>query len=208
VSSKLAIVNTALARIGHSTLSSFDSDLGRRLELIYDSVLRAKLASYPWKFATREIVLTSRTPTDGDIDSYFPNHYLLPDNVLGPLGFIDEYEYEIRGQTISSRAIPTQIGQDEITCEPIYENPRFLAVVEITEGYFSEPFRLALEYQLAAEFSITVTEDESKAQGWTRLAQMEWRRARVKDSQSATSKNVERAIDRYLARSGAPLQRY
>ena len=162
-SSKLEIVNAAVARIGHNTIESFDTPEGRKLSAIYNSELKARLAGHPWKFALRELELTVRTPTEGDIDSRYQNHYLLPDEVILPLGFVSECAYSIRGSTISTFADQVRVGTTpEPDCDPIFEGPQFLAVIHVTEGYFSEPFRLALEYQLASQFATTLTEDNQK----------------------------------------------
>jgi hypothetical protein len=98
-----------------------------------------------------------------------------------------------------------QVGvTPEPECDPIFEGPVLVVVIAVTEGYFSESFRIALEYQLAGEMAITVTEDEAKASGWLRMAKEEFRRARIKNDQSATNATVNNAIERFIYRQVTP----
>lgn len=190
--SKVGIINAALNRLGANPISSISSAgvRGSALESIYNSVRDDRLAGYKWRFALAEIDLNRVPDTTEGASEKYEYHYQIPNNVLRPVGLISRKSYLIMGSILSTND----------------SDPLLVAVVEKTEGDFPEWFRIAMEYQLCAEFAPRETEDTARLQFWTQQAQRKWSAARVNDARTASTDSLDNAVTDYL--DTEPVPRY
>jgi len=188
MATKLGIINAALSLIGANPISSLsENDDGAVIaSIIYDSTKEDALSSFPWYFATREVVLpVLATPAH---DTTYQYAYNIPPDCILPIGFESRGEFVIRGN---------EIHTDEY-------NPRFIYVSNVSEGEFPVYFSKAMEYQLASDFCIPLTENNTSAQIFEERARRRWQLARSRDSQIASRPDLELNLNRAANRFPGP----
>lgn len=166
---KIDIASNALLLIGDNPISSF-SDAGAGAQVaanIYPETYRSMLAEHPWSFAMKEQVLSrlSQTP---DARTNYSYAYQLPADLIRVWSIMDHSSYTIVGSLLYS-------NQTSLLC-------RYIAEVDETE--LPPHFVTALQYKLASDFAVSVTEDQGKAQYYGVLYLKQVSMARAVDSQN------------------------
>ncbi len=177
--SDVALASRALIRLGAAPISSFDDGTAESeiAGALYAPMRDALLSAYSWSFATGQAVLTKlETAPLADYANAFqlPNDYLRIISA-GSGGRGRGLNYRIqRGvlHTNSSEVMLTYVFRPE-------------------EEEFPPYFDAALIARLAAEFTIPVTENTSRAETMYRLAEREYERARQIDAQQDTPNKLE-----------------
>jgi hypothetical protein len=137
----------------------------------------AMLCTYPWSFATRKAELARLSvspPTD------FAYAYQLPNDFLKALSAGDA----ARGRGLVYQIVGRQLHSHAETVVLSY-------IFQPSEGDFPAYFAPALVTRLAAEFCLPLTENTSRADRFTRLAEDELKLARLVDSQQDSPPRVE-----------------
>ncbi|OAN50157.1 hypothetical protein A6A04_01735 [Paramagnetospirillum marisnigri] len=172
--SAIALCSRALLRLGASPIASFEDGTAESevAALLYPPLRDAVLSSHPWSFATAQGSLP-RLAAAPVAD--FANAFQLPADFLrvlsaGPGG---------RGQGLTYR-----IHQDRLLCDA--EEVVLTYVFRPDESGFPPFFDQMLMARLTAEFCIPVTESTTRAQFLFRLAEDEFRRAKLIDGQQQT----------------------
>lgn len=149
-SSKTAIANRALSKLGERRVSNIDTTDNASAEIIrdmWDGVRDALLQSYPWNFAIKR---TSLAIAGTSPDWEYSNEYTLPVDFLSLLEVKNDPDYRIEGGFIRT---------DEGTPLPI----RYVARIETT-GNWDPMFDEAFAAALAAEACEAITQSNTKKQ--------------------------------------------
>lgn len=177
--SSIELCSNALVKLGAEGISSFDdgSAEARIASRLYPLTRDALLSTHPWSFAMRQAVLArlAAAPTTTFAYAYqLPNDYLKAISAGG----------EGRGSGLVFQIVNRQLHTDA-------EAPALTYVFRPSEGDFPAYFSAALVARLAAEFCLPLTENSSRAERLSRLADAELKVAKLVDSQQDTPPRVE-----------------
>lgn len=176
--SAIALSSRALLKIGAATIASFDEGSAEAevAANLYPPVRDALLSSHPWNFATGQVTLPRLAALPIADYAYA---YQLPADFLralsagiGGRGFGITYRIaENRLHTDADEAVLTYVFRpDEMSFPPF--------------------FAQALIARLAAEFCIPLTESSARAELLYKLAEDEFRRAKLADGQQDTPQAI------------------
>jgi len=177
--SDTAICSRALIRIGAAPITSFadgtaESEIAGAL---FAPVRDALLSAYGWSFATGQAALEElATPPIADYDHAFG----LPIDFLRALSA----GAGGRGRGLNYRIARGALHTDSNTVLLTY-------IFRPEEEEFPPYFDTVLIARLAAEFTIPVTENTSRAEAMYRLADIEFGRARQIDAQQDSPGSIE-----------------
>ncbi|MBL6934023.1 MAG: hypothetical protein ISR48_01285 [Alphaproteobacteria bacterium] len=176
--SSIALSSRALLMIGANTIASFEEGTAEAevAANLYPSIRDALLSSHPWSFAMAQAtlpVLAAAPVAD------YAKAFQLPDDFLralsaGPAGRGRGLDYRITGDRLHAdvdQLVLTYIFRPEETDFPPF-------------------FDQALIARLAAEFCIPLTENTSRSQALYKLAESEFRRAKLIDAQQDTPPHI------------------
>lgn len=177
--SDIALASRALIRIGAAPITSFEDGTveSEIAGALYGPVRDSLLSAYSWSFATGQVALAELdTPPAADFSTAFqlPNDFLRALSA-GTGGRGRGLRFRIAGNALhtdSTEALLTYIFRPEEETFPPY-------------------FDTALIARLAAEFTIPLTENTSRAEAMYRLAEIEYERARQIDAQQDTPRRLE-----------------
>ena len=179
----IEIASNALILIGDEPISSFsDSGSGATAAAnLYPSTYLAVLAEFPWSFARKnaQLSLLAQAP---DPLTNFSFAYQLPADMIHLWEIAPVQNYEIVNDLLYSN---------------INTGALAMYTFKVDETQLPGHFVKALEYKLASDFAISVTEDVQMNALFERKYQTQIRMARHKDSQQAPQKPIVRnaAID-------------
>jgi hypothetical protein len=177
--SSIELCSSALVKLGADGISSFEdgSAEARVASLLYPLSRDALLSAHPWSFATRQTQLAQLTsgPT-----ATFAYAFQLPNDYLKALSAGNGG----RGRGLVYQIVNRQLHTDAHTAVLTY-------VFRPGEGDFPAYFNAALVARLAAEFCLPLTENSSRAERLSRLAEAELKVAKLVDSQQDTPPRVE-----------------
>lgn len=148
MASKIDIASNALILIGSSSIQSFDEagSGATAAANLYDNIYCTMLAQHPWSFALRQQELNRLTLTP-HADSGYKYAYQKPTDLIRFWQMRPQHRYEI---------IRDYVYSNETKILATY-------VFKPDEGDLPPHFVDALQYRLAADFSMIVTEDENKS---------------------------------------------
>lgn len=172
--SAIALCSRALIKVGAGTIASFDEGTAESevATNLYPSVRDALLSSHPWNFASGQVPL-ARLATQPVAD--FSHAHQLPADFLRALS---------AGRPGSGKGLVYRIAEDRLHSHS--EEVVLTYVFRPDELSFPPFFDQVLIARLAAEFCIPLTESTSRAEMLYRLAEDEFRRARLIDAQQQT----------------------
>ena len=168
------ICSNAFIRLGAPPISSFTAGgaQGTAAGNLYEPTLQAMLSSHRWRFASAQKTLARLTATPLNGWSYA---FQLPTDLISLYHAVPNVDY--------------QVYEDKI-----YANVESLDVEYLmrpSETLFPAYFQLALEYQLASEFALSVTSNRSLAETYEVKANEQLKKARFVDSQQSPSVAVQ-----------------
>lgn len=150
MSSKLEIVNIALARLGESPIQSLEEGTtpANVAKVFYDSARRATLRDYNWAFALHAIRLARLA--DGDAVTDFRFSYAVPSDCLRVLRVRGKnYQNALDGGVrYSTRGGVLYTNEENAVLEYVRD------VEEATD--FDDKFVEALSYKLASELAMAL----------------------------------------------------
>ena len=169
MASDIDIASNALILIGDEPISSFgDPGAGATAAAnLYPDTYRQFLATHPWSFALKEQTLNQLTAEPDDLTN-FRFAYQIPTDLIRLWALFPHSDYTIVGDFIYS-------NQNELLARYVFQ---------VEETALPPHFTKALEYRLAADFALLVTESESKAALFERKFLQAASQARSIDSQS------------------------
>ena len=172
--SGITLVGNALNLIGADRISSFDDDSTEAevTKNIFETTYIAMLTETRWRFATKDKKLARLLEKPDPVYGY--NYaFALPSDYL-QLNEATTNDYQIVGQNVLANT-------PELTV-----TYTFRPEVHHLPGYFIK----ALEYNLAANFAIPITDDRTKLNDFSSLYSIQLKKARFADASS----NPPRAI--------------
>ncbi len=170
MSTAIALAARALVAIGAPPSASFDAGSAEATVagILYDGVRDALLSAHPWSFATAQASL-ARLALEPVAD--FQHAYQLPPDLLRVLSAGRGTVYRIAESMLHTDA-------DEVVLTYVFRPD---------ESAFPAFFDQALTARLAAELCLPLTESAARAELLHRLAEQEFRRARLIDAQQDTA---------------------
>lgn len=163
------IASNALLLIGDEPISSF-SDPGAGPTVagnIYAETYRKLLAEHHWSFALKEQLLNRLSQQPNDLTNY-KYAYQIPPDLIRVWAVFPHSEYTIVGSLLYS-------NENELLARYVYQ---------IDETALPPHFTKALEYKLASEFAVSVTESVSRSEYFERKYLASMALARSVDSQN------------------------
>lgn len=163
----ISMSSNALLLIGHGTIASF-TEGGAGAEVasnLYTTTFENLLTLHRWRFATAKRDLNRLTSTPLNEWSYA---FTLPSDYLIAIKVYPDVDYEI------------------------YENKLYANVTTVALDYIFKPdesrlppyFVKLMEFHLAAQFAIPVTDNSTKAEEYRKMYEDQLRRAKFIDSQA------------------------
>ena len=177
--SAIALCSRALLKLGARPIASFDEGTveAEVAANLYPSVRDALLSAHAWSFATAQLRLPRlEAPPVAD----FSEAFQLPADFLRAISA----GLAARGRGLKYRIIDQRLHTSS--------NEAFLTYVfRPAETDFPPFFDQLLIARLAAEFCIPITESTSRTEMLYRVAEAEFRRARLIDAQQDTPAALE-----------------
>jgi len=167
--SSIDIASNALVLIGDNPISSFD-DPGAGAQVasnLYPETKKRLLSEHPWSFALKQQRL-NKLSQDPDVLTGFTNAFQLPTDLIRIWNIQSHSQYILIGNLLYS-------NETEILATYVYD---------VDEVNLPPHFVKSLEYSLASDFAISVTEDNTMAGLFTQKAMATTRQAMSIDSQS------------------------
>lgn len=177
--SAIALCSRALLKLGAGTIASFDEGTAEA-EIagnLYPSLRDALLSAHPWSFATAQASLPKLA---AEPVADYACAYQLPADFLRALSA----GLSGRGRGIDYRIAERRLHADASDVVLTY-------IFRPDELDFPPFFDQALIARLAAEFCIPLTESTSRSDSLHKLAENEFRRAKMIDSQQDSPGRIE-----------------
>ena len=163
------ICSQALLYIGEAPISSFSEGTGGLVASnLYDITRDDMLTGYRWRFAAGKSTLNQLVATPLNEWQYA---YQLPSDLLLVIRTYPNSKFEVYEDKLYSNANTSEIDY----------------IFRPEPGAFPAYFVKALGYKLAAEFAITITNNQSLADLMDRRAMMHLQKARYNDSQGRSN---------------------
>lgn len=167
--SSIDISSNALILIGDNPISSFD-DPGAGATAaanLYPTAYTALLANHPWSFALKEQELSRLTAEPDDLTG-FQFQYQVPTDMVRLWAIFPHSFYTIVGDKLYSNT-------NKLLSRYVYQ---------VDETKLPPHFVKALEYRLAADFALLVTESNAKSEIFEKKYLQAVAHARTIDSQA------------------------
>ena len=175
--SPIDVCSRALILIGAEPIASFGDNTNEALVAtnMYEDIARSALVNSRWRFATNQVVLNrlADAPT-GRYDAAYqlPSGWLMTHSV-----------------TQNDTPIEYQVYNDKIFCDV---DPTAVLVLDFTfrvdVQYWPSYFTVAVEYEIATVFAVSLARDQGLAQLMGSQAQSSMAKARTLDSQQQTTR--------------------
>lgn len=178
---ELQICSRALLAIGCEPISSFQDGTAEAevASMLYGGVRDALLSAYPWSFATAQRALPQIAAVPV---ADFQYAYQLPEDYLRALSVGGAHHNSGRG--VVYRIHERRIHTDSPSVVLTY-------VFRPDERIFPPFFTQALVTRIAAELCLPLTENTARTELQSKLAEMEFTRAKTIDSQQQTPSRFE-----------------
>jgi hypothetical protein len=177
--SDIGLCSRALIRIGAAPITSF-SDGTAEAEIagaLFGPVRDALLSAYAWSFASGQVALAQLV--DDPVADY-DHAFQLPDDYLRALS---------AGAGTKGRGLNYRIARGVLHTNS--DSVILTYIFRPEEEEFPPYFDQAIIARLAAEFTIPITENTSRAETLYKLAEGEFRRARQIDAQQDSPNRIE-----------------
>ena len=177
--SAVDVCSRALILIGAEPITSFDDGNNEALiaSNMYEDVARASLLNTRWRFSTNQAVLNrlSDAPT-----GRFDAAYQLPSGWL-MTHVVTVNDTPIEYQTYGDKLFCNEAASSELVLDFTYR---------ADEQGWPSYFTIAVEYELASVFAVSLARDQSLAQLMTQQAATSMMRARNLDAQQQTTRKL------------------
>ena len=177
--SPVAVCSRALILVGAEPITSFDDGNNEALiaSNMYEDVARSSLLNTRWRFSTNQAVLNrlSDAPT-----GRFDAAYQLPSGWL-MTHVVTVNDTPIEYQTYGDKLFCNEAASSELVLDFTYR---------ADEQGWPSYFTIAVEYELASVFSVSLARDQSLAQLMSQQAATSMMRARTLDAQQQTTRKL------------------
>ena len=177
--SPVAVCSRALILVGAEPITSFDDGNNEALiaSNMYEDVARSSLLNTRWRFSTNQAVLNrlSDAPT-----GRFDAAYQLPSGWL-MTHVVTVNDSPIEYQTYGDKLFCNEAASSELVLDFTYR---------ADEQGWPSYFTIAVEYELASVFAVSLARDQSLAQLMSQQAATSMMRARNLDAQQQTTRKL------------------
>lgn len=177
--SPIDVCSRALILIGADPITSFDDGNNEALiaSNMYEDVARSALVNCRWRFATNQVVMNrlSDAPT-----GRFDAAYQLPS------GWLMTHAVTVNDFPIQYQTYGNKIYTDASSGETLVLDYTYRADEQDWPSYFT----VAVEYDLASVFAVSLARDQGLAQLMSNQAQASMIRARNLDAQQQTTRKL------------------
>ena len=177
--SPVAVCSRALILVGAEPITSFDDGNNEALiaSNMYEDVARSSLLNTRWRFSTNQAVLNrlSDAPT-----GRFDAAYQLPSGWL-MTHVVTVNDTPIEYQTYGYKLFCNEAASSELVLDFTYR---------ADEQGWPSYFTIAVEYELASVFAVSLARDQSLAQLMSQQAATSMMRARNLDAQQQTTRKL------------------
>jgi len=164
MASQIEIVSNAMILIGANPISSLtEGTEGLVASALYENTYAALLASHSWRFATKQRQLSQLV--EAPLKDY-KYQYQLPSDIITMVRVQNNTDYEIYGDKLYS-------DQPEIFIDYRYR---------VDETLLPAHYTLTLQFLLAAQFAIPVTDNATRGALMETLYEAQLKRAKYIDS--------------------------
>ena len=177
--SPVAVCSRALILVGAEPITSFDDGNNEALiaSNMYEDVARSSLLNTRWRFSTNQAVLNrlSDAPT-----GRFDAAYQLPSGWL-MTHVVTVNDTPIEYQTYGDKLFCNEAASSELVLDFTYR---------ADEQGWPSYFTIAVEYELASVFAVSLARDQSLAQLMSQQAATSMMRARNLDAQQQSTRKL------------------
>ena len=173
MASDIDMASNALILIGDDPISSLAEDVAAAN--LYASTYEYVLSEHPWSFAMKEQTL-SRLSQAPDRETGFSYAYQMPVDLIRLWAVMPVSNYRIVGELLYANA-------SSLLARYVYRVPESRLPAHAVK---------TIEYKLAADFSISVSEDEKKAQIFERKYIDSLSQSMAKDSSQHPYEGIKR----------------
>ena len=175
MTSKIKMINNALLLVGDNAISGLDDPgFGSTVaDNLYEDTYAAILACHPWSFAFKEQWL-SQLSASPDVETGYQYAYRVPVDSIRIWQLIEHSDYEIIGNLIYSNL-------SKVLCRYIHR---------VLESQIPPQVAKAIEYKLAAEFAVSVTDNDRYAQIYEQKYINQLGQAQAIDSQNRPQSQI------------------
>lgn len=174
MSSDIEISSNALVRLGVPPISSYAEGGGAGIvaENLYEPTVRAILTETRWRFAStkRQLAQLSAAPINE-----FNYAYQLPSDLILLFRVYPYEDYEIFGDKLYTNAQTVEVDY----------------LYRPAESKWPPYFQLAVEFRLASEFAMTITNSRSRAEHYEIKYTEQIKKARHADAQGRPSDPIQ-----------------
>ena len=167
----IKMASNALILLGEDVIQSLDDDTAA--SNLYDATYESLLAMEPWAFAMKEQDLSRNTATP-DTKTGYQYSFNLPSDLLRVWEMMPHTNYVIVGNAV--------------LCNE--ESLRLRYIYRVDESALPSHFAKMMEYKLASEFAISVSEDENRAALFEQKYKAQRSLARKIDAQGQPSRSI------------------
>ncbi len=162
------MASNALLLIGDNPISSFNDPGAGPLvaSALYPDTYRSILSVHPWTFALKEQWLNRISATPDSLTNY-QYAFQLPTDLIRIWKIMAHSNYDVVGALVYS-------NEDELLCRYNYQVPEVDLPPQVVK---------TIEYKLASEFAVPITEDEDKAAYYEKKYALQLSTAMSVDSQ-------------------------
>ena len=166
MAAKIEIISNAMILIGANPISDLSEGTeGLVASSLYENSYTGLLASHSWRFATKKAQLARLTAAPLNEFKY---QFQLPSDLIVVFKVQDGTDYEIYGDKLYS-------DQEEVYIDYRYR---------VSETILPDYYALTLQFLLAAQFAIPITDNSQRAQVYQGLYEDQLKRAKNIDSSS------------------------
>jgi hypothetical protein len=172
MASKVEIASNAFLLLGGNTISSFtEGTEGKIATALYEETYRDLLSNYRWRFATKKMRLSRLTEAP---ENEFDYQFQLPTDMLTLIKPLDRIDYEIYGDKLYANVTDVSID----------------FVYRVDEAMLPSYFTKTLEFFLASQFAIPLTDNTSRAEFYFNAYTAQLRVARNTDANQRPGDSV------------------
>jgi len=177
----IEVAQRAMVLVGLEPLSSFTDSTDEALVMntIYEDLIEDCLAQHSWKFATGQKQLSRLTDTPLD---RWDAAYALPTEPAVVQVHTVTISDAVQQYAIFERYIYINADADDV----VVLNYMF----RVATQYWPPSFTMWVIYRLASVLSLSVTRKADVAESYRVLAEQQFRRAKARDSQQATTTGI------------------
>lgn len=178
----LDVINAALTRTGNDPITMLNdgSVAGKIANENYELMVKAELANYPWKRATKVVELAMLDPDiEGDPPEPWLAAYQLPSDLV-----------EIRTLKTIGKSIDYEVhGQTLLTNTDSSETLVLHYIWRVDEAYWPAWFTMGMIFRCEAMFLRGIGERHAEADKADLRAEEQFKRAKGRDSQSQPARD-------------------